>query len=116
VNPNPHTPNTGKQHNLSLSHPHDPSSISPPSTTSNPLFSDAQEDDVSTSEDKIDELNIVEDPQQQDESEEEAADGDRSDRTWVSGYFFNRLSEAITHQEGVQPVLDRRVGRRSLRV
>jgi hypothetical protein len=40
---------------------------------SNPLLSDAQED-VSTSKDKIDELNIVEDPQQQDESEEEDAE------------------------------------------
>jgi hypothetical protein len=62
---------------------------------SNPLLSDAQEDNVSTSKDKIDKLDIVEDPQQQDELEEEDADGDRSDRTRVSGYFFDHLSGAI---------------------
>ncbi|XP_062152086.1 uncharacterized protein LOC133860513 [Alnus glutinosa] len=63
---------------------------------SNPLLSDAQDDDVSTSEDKIDELNIIKvDPQQQNESKKRDAEGDRSDWTQVSGNFFNHLSEAI---------------------
>jgi hypothetical protein len=63
---------------------------------SNPLLSDAQDDNVSTSEDKIDELNIIkEDPQQQNESKKGDAEGDRSDWTRVSGNFFNHLSEAI---------------------
>jgi len=61
-----------------------------------PPFSDAQDDDVSTSEDKIDELDIFkEDPQQQDESEEEDAEGNQSDWTRVLGYFFDHLSGAI---------------------
>jgi hypothetical protein len=38
---------------------------------------------------------VKEDPQQQDESEEEDAKGDRSDRTRVSGYFFDHLSRLI---------------------
>ncbi|KAE7995958.1 hypothetical protein FH972_000710 [Carpinus fangiana] len=64
---------------------------------SNPLLSDTQDDDVSNSEDKIDELDIVEeDPQQQDESdEEEDAEGYGSDRPRVSGYFFDHVSGAI---------------------
>jgi hypothetical protein len=63
---------------------------------SKPLLSDAQNDDVSTSEDKIDELDIIEeDPQQQNESEEGDAKGDRSDQTRVSGNFFDHLSEVI---------------------
>jgi hypothetical protein len=55
-----------------------------------PLLSDAQDDNVSTSEDKTD--IVEEDPQQQDKSEEEDAEGERSDRTRVSGYFFDHLS------------------------
>lgn len=82
------------------SHPHHPHHYftnSRNDVDSNPLLSDAQDDDVSTSEDKIDELDIVEeDPQQQDESEEEEADGDDpSDRPRVSGYYFDHLSGAI---------------------
>jgi len=83
---------------------------------SNPLLSDAQDDNVSTSEHKID--IVEEDPQQQDESEEEDAEGDRSDRTRVSGYFFDHLSRlsGATRRVFNQHSIEWDDDRRSLRV
>jgi hypothetical protein len=89
---------------------------------SNPLLSDAQDDGVSTFEDKIDELDIIEeDPQQQNESEEGGAEGDRSDWTRVSGNFFDHLSGAIRkafrfNQRSINEWVDDRLGSQGLRI
>ncbi|KAG7959297.1 hypothetical protein I3843_10G062700 [Carya illinoinensis] len=61
---------------------------------SDPLVADTKEDGVATSEDKIDELDFVEEDQgQQDEAEDE--ENDQSDQIRVSGYFFDHFSGAI---------------------
>jgi hypothetical protein len=74
---------------------------------SNPLLSDAQDDG--------------EDPQQQNESEEGGAEGDRSDWTRVSGNFFDHLSGAIRkafrfNQRSINEWVDDRLGSQGLRI
>lgn len=61
---------------------------------SNPLISDVQDEVVSTSEDKIDELDIIEEDQQRQNDSEDEENG-QSDQPKVSGYFYDHLSGAI---------------------
>ncbi|KAG2688051.1 hypothetical protein I3760_09G076100 [Carya illinoinensis] len=71
---------------------------------STPILSDSQHEGVSTSEDKLDELDIVEEEQQQHDEAEDEDDNDQSDRHRASGYFFDYLSGAIRRAIGKRSI------------